>query len=276
MKNSIWLSTSLYCLRDDWHLLLSEAINPFFTTNLDRIEALVLEFNYIGGENIRMALLTNEGNADRLSSEADLFFKNAFLRLPFHNKKIALPVQGLFLPFPNNSIQYGLYRGDYRNYRLQKELSLLMIEALSEESIDDETIVTFAFYLHISLMKVMLKYHTGSTEELLKLYHSSHSTGTEVSEFSLIKNKFEDNKDMLKEIFLDIMNPVIENTPPNWLSNWEAAIEDKVKQAVKFCSEAKLAIEVIHSRIAYLINKQLTISGSIELLLFYFIRESFL
>ncbi len=69
-----------------------------------------MEFNYLCGENIRFALLVPEDKADDFAGKADKPFKQFFLESHFFSNVPALPIEEIFLHFPENTIPYGLYQ----------------------------------------------------------------------------------------------------------------------------------------------------------------------
>lgn len=278
-ENLLWLSTSLFCCKSHWNYLLREGVKPFLndTTHEKYLRSYQLEFNYLNGENIRLALLAKEDHAETLAKKTDNYFKNFFSISALPTNEPDLTDWGIFMPFPANSIQYGLYkvdplnRNDEKDYSFQRELSLLIAEGLGEENIDQETIITFAFYLHVALIKLITAKDPAITTELMQSYHTVpfHETD-EHEDIEFMTAKYEDNKEVLQEIAEDIMKHTPSSTTvPSWLERWMELCEAELISDSGQYQEKTL--NNIHSRIIYFINKHLSITDKMRLVLYYFI-----
>ncbi len=211
----IWLSISLFSSKENWHRILSEAIAPFAETNR-LLKAFKVEFNHLSGENIRLSLLTNIGNEALLAATAHSYFNSYFEEAKLPQQPLKLPVEGVFMPFPANTIQYGLYPpltvgGDeVDQYALPVTLSKIMVAALQEE-IDDETILTFAFYLQIALVKTINKI-AQNANVILTLIQPAQNFKPDESALS--------NLSTMKEITDDIMQTEKFNDELAWVNWW--------------------------------------------------------
>ncbi len=281
-ENSLWLSTSLFCSKNHWNILLSDGIKPFIMSMPDEEElaSFQIEFNYLNGENIRLALLTKVEQAETLAKKADTYFKKFFSISALPTNKPDLTDWGIFMPFPSNTIQYGLFKidplnlHDTKTFSFQKELSLIIADGLSEENIDQETIITFAFYLHVALIKLIKDKNPATINELLQWYDTTafHKT-EEPMDMEFLKAKYEDNKEVLLEITEDIIkHPSSVNKVPDWLEGWMDLCE---KELISYTlKEGDKTLTQIHSRITYYINKQLGITEEMKWVLYYFISQT--
>src|SRR5690554_2737148 len=104
----IWLSISLFCSKSNWHILFANGVNPFIIAN-SFIEHYIIEFNYLSGDNIRLSILTNQSIAPQVARNADDYFKTYFLNANLSTNQIKLSGKGVFIPFKENAIQFGLY-----------------------------------------------------------------------------------------------------------------------------------------------------------------------
>ena len=214
-RKMIWLSVSLFSSKVNWHGLLSEAIVPFTQTNR-LLKGYKVEFNYLSGENIRLGLLTDLDNEDALATNADIYLKNYFEKANLQKAPIKLPVDGIFMPFTSNTIQYGLYPpvtiglNDLDRHTLSINLSKIIVTALQDE-IDDETIITFAFYLQISLVKVMYKL-LNDEDLLLAVIPSTDNFKADDNALS--------NLSLMKEITDDVIQTEEFDSELNWLNDW--------------------------------------------------------
>ncbi len=247
-------------------------------TDEECLQSHQLEFNYFNGENIRLALLAKEDYAETLAKKADNYFKNFFSISKLPTSDPDLTDWGIFMPFPANTIQYGLYKvdpinlNDAQDYSFQRELSLLVLEALGEESIDQETIITFAFYLHVALIKVITAKDPAITTGLLQWYDTAPFQQTdEQVNFEFIKAKYEDNKAALLEIADDIMKHISSSaTVPSWLERWMELCEAELISYGGQDQERTLT--KVHS-IIYFINKHLGITEKMKYVLYFFISQ---
>lgn len=285
-QNSAWLSTSLFCSRSVWNRVIREGIAPFINilSEEKRLTAHQLQFSYSCGENIRLSLLANAGIAEELAKRTDAYFKDFFGKAGLPKEQRQFPVEAVFMPFPANTIQYGLYKAPSTDKALsmkkidfQNQLSLLMAEALGGESIDEETILTFAFYLNIAWLKTLLCCH-GNRDELLNIYdYETHfkKEGQIDAEFS--EAKFEDNKHMLLEITNDVLNQqqLVINNNPSWLPKWFAACEEVIEKEQRVNSGQDNPFMMVHSQTVHTINEQLGLTENMRLLVFYFVAKVF-
>lgn len=211
----IWLSVSLFCSKKNWNRVLSEAIAPFAQTN-SLLKGYTVEFNYLSGENIRLALLTDLGNEEGLVKTTDSYFKSYFEKARPPKAAAKLPVDGVFMPFPGNTIRYGLYpavtivASELVQYNLPIVLSNILVAALQDE-IDDETILTFAFYLQISIVKTIYKL-VNNEDELFAIITSAHDFKADNNALS--------NLNLMQEITYDVMQTEEFDSELIWLNGW--------------------------------------------------------
>lgn len=218
-QNMIWLSTSLFSNKKNWHRVLSEAVAPFTESNT-QINAYQVEFNYLSGENIRLSLLTELGNKEALSRKADNYFKNYFANAGLFTAPVKLPVDGMFMPFPANTIQYGLYppktvnTEEPHHYIRSANLSKIILNALNDE-IDDDTTITFAYYLHIALIKAIHGYVNDPDVLFTIITANSSANVSNIHEPSVTANI-----DLMVEITHDVMKNEVFDIELDWLNNW--------------------------------------------------------
>ncbi|PJJ84441.1 hypothetical protein [Mucilaginibacter auburnensis] len=211
----VWLSLSLFCAKNNWNKLLEEGIEVFIKDQ-KAINNYAISFNFLSGENIRLSLQATREDALDVAKGADDFFKNYFSLANFTVKKIRFPIDGVFKPMPMNSIQYGLYHGTPKTLDDVTNLtnfSKILIRALKECTIDDETIITFAFYLQVSLIKILIK-HVKAAVDLMFITNRMENNETEIQEEIVL------DVALLDEIALDIMQTERFDIELDWLNNW--------------------------------------------------------
>lgn len=257
LNNPTWLYISLYCNKSHWNNVLQNGIAPFFRLPViqELCEYYDIEFNHIKGDNIRLTLLTQPEKAEALSRHIDGFFKN-------------------------HLIQYGLFdREQYQESRIRlynnfrKVIADLILTELAEEIIDEESILLFAFTLHMFCLLVM---NSGeSIINLQTLYDEDIGLKEVTISDDVATEAFEGNKDILREIVLEVFTPDPANSDMQYrFANWRnlciaeasvAATSANYQQQINDCYKA----------IFHLINKQLAITDNMALLLFYFILHSY-
>lgn len=232
----ISLSISLFNCKSQWHKLLGNGISVFVKNN-PTIKGYRIEFNHLSGENLRLALLTYEDEAEELAKSASIYFNKYFreLKTPKIIEEESYS-KGLFMQFPINSIQFGLFppetinKSELEKCLLPTSISKAMLSAFQEE-IDHELTLTFAFYLHITIIKTY--YIKGfPLDKICSLLRET-----------VISNDSEDVPVQYEmyEITEEIMKSDVSSHELDWLNEWyiyclnnlpcyPAAIEENVRR----------------------------------------------
>jgi hypothetical protein len=261
IKN-ILIATSLFCNQKKWPSLLG-AIQGFNTT-IYKKPSYCLEFNYASGQNIRFSFLVNQHAADEVLQQTDHYFKNFFRGT---KTEVARPNGEIFKAFDENNIFYGLYdpivvrKGTLTNYSLQFTLSKYIIAALkNEDYLDDETILTLAYYFSVTVLKMAVQ-HLPLKKSMLIASFKKRYYQSELFDIKLIQAKFKENKAILLEIF----HGVGTTDTPQFIRKWESYI-------VKLISTWRK--EQLQTKIFSLIDQieiQLGLNQAMKSMLYYFI-----
>jgi len=232
----------------------------------------LIEFNSLCGENIRLAILVSDDSVTEFVPVIDNYFKCFFSAGNLRIEPVLLPVIGVFKPFEQNTIQYGLFDIAYSasEARLAANLSGIILTALKDDEIDDETIITLAFYLHSAVLKAS-KDGSGPGCEVGDYYTDAASlTGSDIS-LEFLADKFKSNKQDLADIYQDIM---IENklNLPGWLEDWIAYINDDIEINNAGLPDV-LKIDKQH-KIISIVNQQLGLNRNSWLIIRYFLQET--
>lgn len=226
-ENTVWSTSSLFCSKKNWHLVMQSGIKPLLNNNISAASILSykVKFNYKRGENIRLSWLTDLPNAESTAKHIDVYFTDYLKASRFSDEQPPFYGTSIFMPFPVNTIQYGLY-SIYSNdfYDLEEGLSDAMTMELAENGIDDESILTFAFYLNLSAINILLNYCEGMIDWVNASY--VHGSDHESSGIDLFKINHEVDKN--KTTILEIANDVfaarrLQNENFMWLEKWEHA-----------------------------------------------------
>ena len=279
-QNPVWLSTSLFCNKNHWNDVLVNGIKPFLDHNMrqKQLNLYNVEFNYIRGDNIRLSLQTQDTYAEELAKQTDEYFKKFFSQKNYPTKEYDF-FDTVFMPFPVNTIQYGLYKNkilsnhnDDRLYRIRKTLSDLMIIVLSDDVIDEEKILLFAFYLMIIYKKILTKNHYTID---FTLQYQQHQVNRNVSiAEGMVAETYAENKEVLQEIAADLSTP--ENLKDNeffLLRDWIKLCEDDVAATIQGNKEYSILLYSNYLETFHLINRQLAITDNMAVMLLYFVSQ---
>ena len=270
-KKLTWLKVSLFTKMWNWHYLLQE-IELFISQNRPHAVDYLIEFNSLCGENIRLAILVSDDSVTEFVPVIDDYFKRFFSTGKLRTEPALLPVIGVFKPFEQNTIQYGLFDISFSasETKLAANLSRVILTALKDDEIDDETIITFAFYLHSAILKAS-KDSSGLSYEVGDYYTDAVSlTGRDIS-IEFLADKFKSNKQDLADIYQDIM---VENklNLPGWLEDWIAYIKDDIEiNSVDLTDVLKIEKQY---KITSIVTRQLGLSQNSWLITRYFLHET--
>ena len=160
MNSMTWLSVSLFCEKKNWHKLL-EGTSYFLKVTHNLIVCFRIEFNAFCGENLRLCIQTYKDKATELLYMMDNYYREYFKSQFYSNKANKQSYKGVFMHFPVNTIQFGLFSTDILSeydaeYHLFSDnLSEIMLSAFKEE-IDDEIILSFCYYLNVAMAKAAI------------------------------------------------------------------------------------------------------------------------
>lgn len=275
-ENSVWSTSSLFCSKKNWHLLLQSGIKPLLhnTVFANGILTYKVKFNYKRGENIRLAWLTDLSNAESTAKHIDAYFKDFFKASRFSGGQVPFYGTSIFMPFPVNTIQYGLY-SIYSNdfYDLEEGLSDAMTMELSENDLDDESILTFAFYLNLSAIKMLLNYCEDMIDWVKAnyIYISDHeSVGIDLLK---IGHEVDKNKAMIVDIAKDVFaERRLQDANFIWLEKWERACYNMYAQN-SFDGMNVEQLQVAYFAVLNIIRNNLSLSEEEAIMLDLFIKE---
>lgn len=276
MNDCTWLSISLFCNRSNWHILLKKGIRNYISTLTEEgiLMSYRVELNYYSGENIRLSLLVKEKFAAKVAKNADEYFKLFFEQMDFPVHSSCLNKNSLFMPFATNTIRYGLYKIDPQKNTILTELdqtiSRLLTEVLANDIIDDDCLLTFAYYLHAKLLKLPFWDDAEKNSNLKYLSNYVKSLASDLMAWGLLKKKYEENKNLLKEICADTIGAA---TRLEWLRSWaEACQKSLLKLNETECLNTFPYLKYQYFLVA--INGILGITVNMQQILSYFLLNS--
>lgn len=272
-NNSTWLETSLFAEKSQWGCVLRNGIKAFIEqSSIATItEALMIEFNYTRGENIRFAIKIPIQNAGMIADDIDNFFKSFFSKANLSKKEITLPVQGIFLPFPANTIQYGLYNrlptsSSIANKITSKTSDCIIKALMNNDLVYEETLIMLAFYFHCALITQAKE---TAEHEFINIYRSEiHSNSNVVITEQYLLKKYQENKTCLMEIEGNIRNyqSAQYSDNPSWLVEWMVTCKEAL--VAQLAENNNIIINIQNS-----INRQLGLTNSMIKLVHYFVKS---
>lgn len=275
-ENDVWLVSSLFCNNRQWHKLLKYGVEPFISYLNHKHDSylFLIAFNYHLGPNVRLGIAAPADEAEKIAEEIDRYFKEVFKKYNFRAKKVIYPPPGFFLPFAENTIQYGLYKHPVikKDYLFEAAFSKTLLIAMQEEPIDDGTLLVFNFYLQISLIKA---FSALLPEKLLVgiLFDPREARCDCASDhFRLISEKYIENKLILLEIYNDIIDFPAKDPKVSWLPLWLKACDmeiEKMKQKPK----DEIDIKRLYDQMTHIINHRLGNTPSFNDFIKYFIKQ---
>jgi len=125
--------------------------------------------DYNGGENIRFAILVPVQNISGLVMILADHYKFFFSQKKL-NQENWVPSGELFMPFPQNTVQYGLFKPASQHQQLSVLLQLadMLLEELIADEVDYESLIGLAFSLNIRLINLLLKRRMTEGEKLME------------------------------------------------------------------------------------------------------------
>lgn len=266
-----WLRASLFTKKYNWHHLLV-AIESFISQNSASVVDFSVEFNFLCGENIRLAVLVLEDSVNQFVPVMDNYFKNFFAERKLRMTPTLLPVAGIFKPFDQNTIQYGLFDipTSTIDTKFSANLSRIILTALKDDVIDDETIITLGFYLHTGILKVS-KERSELSDEIESYHVNSVSLTRGDISIEFLLDKFKSNAQELINIYQHI---VVEKQSelPDWMIDWIGCVKDEIESYSGTKAEI-LQIEKYYKVIS-IVNRQLGISDNSWLLISYLLEQT--
>lgn len=271
MEDQIWLNISLFCKRNNWGRLLRYGITPFVKSLIAQRSAIdyIIELCLFEGDNVRLAILVEEHNMLFVGETTDNYFKNFFKHEGFDRPNVSMPINGLFLPFPCNSIRYGLYSvfSEFQNrafVEIQREISNIICLVCFDEIIDDELLITLGFYLQ-SMWIVRKKKNILFSDNWMEFRCSlkKDAPGGKLLETE-IHQRYLLTKEMLAQIFQDILDEGDQRCDhyPFWLQQWSRS-----------CDRYLDSVNETNCEIPAMISRCLGLTPVMNFMVLYFLQQ---
>jgi len=239
-----WLNINFFCAQSCWNNLLKQ------------LEGYLLNHNEVPNMQQSYCL-------EFYSSNKYLSF--SWLILADEYTQIETDIKNEFYSF-NPDIIKSFKLTSITDYQLPVSISQAILKALKNESVTNEAILIFAFYLYIGFLKVLIN-NKISLNVISDLIGYKKRSVSEHQYANLLDAQFQNNKEHL----IAISNGILDNEPQGWLKQW---IDDCAYQIVQKSEyPPKVNSLYIYNRIIYTIFKHLGMDSSQEMLLSYFVQQ---
>ena len=220
------VNVSIFYGMSGWHLLLQQIQSiAYHLKEQHLLESYAVSLNFRRGENIRFSGRVLPGNDVLLATETERLAL-AFLH-QFHSVSHVppYPVEGFLMNFPNNSVQYNLFKPvtEFTERPLapfqadcQEALSKHLVSILSEEEVTNDTIFSFGLYAFLGIFSGC----SSNISEAISLVNLFNNASRWVSAGkSMADEIFQANREpLLEEYTLHLLETT--TTPPHWMSQW--------------------------------------------------------
>jgi len=266
------LSISVFAKKNKYRLYFKAFIRPLFR-KLEEAGYLMdfqIMLNNVSGDNIRLVLVI----ANNMQTEVIAILQTNFADFinchALHPKACKNEQQSIFMNFPVNSIQYGLFstRGfvdDPTAAMLRKGVSKMMIGLFCQENVDDDLLVTFAVCIWFSWIRVLLNSNSISADQITE---TLTPLNIDVSEEGYLLDSYNILIPYLAEFYRIIIGSRNYKHEFNWLEGWEITLHSVINQGC--CLKDFMCIS---SRLNSLIKVQLSLSGYADSLVNFLVKH---
>lgn len=280
-KDMSWIKTSIFTSKQNWKLILSALGSLLELSQLKKnVQYHLIQFNYSGGENIRIAYYVNKGTELETCKIIDFYFKNYFKNEDLIFIKECRNLIGLFLPYPQNSIRYGLYT-DPADNNLYEELHQALTKSIhyifTQSDVETNLLITFSYYINLCLFKNIIQEYSIKKYEWIQIYNLVEME-IEFQDLDLnvgLKKHFDSCKEELGDIFYKlILSP--QTDIDSWVTDWLEESNKALRLHLKLPGFNSESIKPFFLKLIDYFNEVIGLSKSENLLIKYFIANQLL
>jgi hypothetical protein len=263
-------SITIVCCMHDWGNILPAVIIPFLETHTkeNTYHSYYLTLNCAGGEHIRVVVLTDVEELGTIMTGAKAWLTDSFLRQNDLKERPVIHVQDNER-FINEHHQMATADNFYCNS------SRILLMALSGMDVTDETLLTYAYYLHIAMIGILAARFNKEPQFFFQIYDPASQSlhpDTSLSNDQIV-SKFEENDAFVIEtaaILLSITRAgEQQDEVPDFIREWIKAVSNEIIKALP--SDNSYLPHTLHRYFALSINRQLGITNNMKAFLYYFI-----
>lgn len=258
-QRKCWLSCSIFVSMLDRHIILAKTVKPLISElqNRNEVFGYRITFNNEPSSNIRLSLKVAVIKKYDLARNVDNYLTSSLRDKTNGPHQLPSDKVSLFKPFLNNSVQYGLYtkvnndRCSYLN-ELEVAISLAVINALGNDPIDEQALLTLSMYLLFICYKVIGRDAAEGSSWVEYYQYLSESIGSDQPDKALIKAQYDSLSITINEILTD--TSCIQCCDDlSWTRIWEDAftgvwlkIKNKVEIHILFAQFDNLVNDVLN------------------------------
>jgi hypothetical protein len=248
----------------DWGGILQAAVIPFLEANKNAFHSFYITLNSTPGEHLRLSLVTDKDNCTAISSAAADWFNTSFqMARDFKAPPVVYVDESEPLAYDN--IPMAAVDGFYG------QTTTILLKTLAGMNITDETLLTYACYLHLALIGSLAARFNKAPLFFSPLYDpaslSSHPDTSLVNE--LIVLKFEENSAFILETAGILLSGTQPDNIPEFITAWLKAVSAEIDKLLP--DKNGHLLSTMHRYFALSINRQLGITVNMRALLYYFI-----
>ncbi|RXF70369.1 hypothetical protein [Arcticibacter tournemirensis] len=274
MRTLVWLNASLFCKKNHWGTILNNGTKPFVKELMEQraINSYSIELSFFEGDHVQFSVLLEEQNVPMIERMMSQYFCSFFDDAGFDSPDLQLPINRLFLPFPCNSIRYGLYNAfvwpmNQVLIDVQRELSDIIMQVLGEEIVDEELLVTLGFYLHSMWLTRKKKNIELDRNNENSGFHEPINYQTAEGELvqARIHARYLQTREMLEEIY-QIVRKVDDQSCdeyPAWLRKWSMTCDGYLRN-----------INYNNNEVPGLISHHLGLTPIMNFMVLYFLKQT--
>ncbi len=259
------LTVSIFYNQEEWHILNTAFIIPLLDSldkGNDNLQFNIL-LNSLNGSNVKLILLLPDDDFEDCKHLIDSKLRFFLSHNPSAPVSLSFPLKGFFMDFPNNTYWYNIYyqgsalwfntMNDNNFKKIHACLSRTILNTLSNERIDNESIFTFSLYLQIGIVRA----GSNNLKEAKKLVSGMLSCFDQKEEKRMIdselaedqlKNLYSRNESILAEIFKDVWNRPC-SADLAWLENWINTCSVTIKENISGCKTSYNLLKAINDHL---------------------------
>lgn len=271
--DSTWVNVSVFYNMKSWNTILNSCLRPSLAL-LERrswIEGYFIHFSKNQGDHLRISCLVSSNHVDDVRQILSNDIKKYISAFPSITDQVKYPLSSIFKNFPNNSVNFNIYKNyapesEFLNSKellsLRQLISNLIIAEMAQDIIEEESVFTFGLYMQLGVLKAIFERKDKSILQLRE-HINNLIFNTEIKSQVLADKKIADlyieNKELLLEIFNEVWNEMPE---ADWLFPWISTCKDFYTR-VNFSTLFSLLNHLVFEHISYLERNSLLITSSL-------------
>lgn len=206
---SNWIRVSVFYAESAYRQLIGDFLKPYVLEQRQagNIKELFLSFSKDQGDHIRLAFECPAENRDQFADDFHDRLEDYLAKNPSESTEEEYIRNGFFMNFPDNSIQYNLFRSSFTDDAgaLQLLLSERILNVFAEEDFDDSSMLSFVLYV---IMTFCNQWEEVYGDEVNTKISDLLGAGPEAEQgniFAIYASLFNENKEMIVEMYEEVL-----------------------------------------------------------------------